>query len=269
VASSTTNTFSVCAAEGNNQVTLNWLPPGGATQYEVFFKSGAGVSIADTKLAATSVSGYMAIATSLINATSYSFLVVAHLPSGQLEASAPVSKAPVATLYSVGQTGPAGGKIFYVNPYYATDGWRYMETVTVGTGVSALSVLQGGIPINPNGLSFPSTGGTAIGTGKGNTAVVYNLFSGTTSSNNAAAYCRNYNLNGYTDWFLPSKDEVEQMRVALNDFGSNGYGVWSSTFNGSVCFIIRDVSGAGAWTWNTYWAWASNAGYKIRPIRQF
>ena len=29
--------------------------------------------------------------------------------------------------YGIGDTGPAGGLIFYVNPNYAVDGWRYLE----------------------------------------------------------------------------------------------------------------------------------------------
>ncbi len=29
--------------------------------------------------------------------------------------------------YAPGDVGPAGGYIFYVNPNFATDGWRYLE----------------------------------------------------------------------------------------------------------------------------------------------
>ena len=29
--------------------------------------------------------------------------------------------------YALGDTGPAGGFIFYENPNYAADGWRYLE----------------------------------------------------------------------------------------------------------------------------------------------
>lgn len=29
--------------------------------------------------------------------------------------------------YNIGDTGPAGGLIFYINPNYETDGWRYLE----------------------------------------------------------------------------------------------------------------------------------------------
>ncbi len=30
-------------------------------------------------------------------------------------------------VYNIGDTGPAGGKIFYVNPTAASDGWTYLE----------------------------------------------------------------------------------------------------------------------------------------------
>ncbi|RLW68460.1 MAG: hypothetical protein B6D68_03580 [spirochete symbiont of Stewartia floridana] len=29
--------------------------------------------------------------------------------------------------YNIGDTGPAGGRIFYENANHATDGWRYLE----------------------------------------------------------------------------------------------------------------------------------------------
>ena len=34
-------------------------------------------------------------------------------------------------IYSVGDAGPAGGIIFYVNPNYDDDGWMYLEAAHI------------------------------------------------------------------------------------------------------------------------------------------
>ena len=82
--------------------------------------------------------------------------------------------------------------------------------------------------------------GTAIGTGSANTTAIISAQGGTETSY-AAGLARAYTGGGYTDWFLPSKDELNKMytkRVTINttaasnsgsDFGSSYY--WSSTEN--------------------------------------
>jgi hypothetical protein len=46
----------------------------------------------------------------------------------------------------------------------------------------------------------------------------------------AARLCGDLTEGGYSDWYLPSKDELNQLyinRVAIGGFSDNGY--WSST----------------------------------------
>lgn len=82
--------------------------------------------------------------------------------------------------------------------------------------------------------SVPSPGatGTAIGTGKTNTdAIIDQNGSG---SDFAAGIARNYTGGGYTDWYLPSKDELGQLYVNLKDNNDNVGGFaadyyWSSS----------------------------------------
>jgi hypothetical protein len=90
----------------------------------------------------------------------------------------------------------AGGKVFYI------DGTGQHGMVGAITGVS-----------KPWGCNGTSMGGTQSGIGSGatNTAIIV---AGCTEDN-AAKYCDNLNLNGYSDWFLPSKDELNEINIKL------------------------------------------------------
>jgi hypothetical protein len=74
--------------------------------------------------------------------------------------------------------------------------------------------------------------GTAIGTGFSNTSNIIASQGGTASSY-AAGVARAYTGGGYTDWYLPSKEELNKLylnRVAIGEFISNSYGLyWSSS----------------------------------------
>ena len=72
-------------------------------------------------------------------------------------------------------------------------------------------------------------GGTALGTGNQNTiTIVGNCYTSFTAKS-----CSDLVLNDYTDWFLPSKDELNKLyinRVAVGGFGESSY--WSSSEEG-------------------------------------
>ena len=77
--------------------------------------------------------------------------------------------------------------------------------------VCAVSDQSSGIQWVDN-YDYTTTGatGTTIGTGSSNTVLIINT-QGTGSY--AAQACNDLSLNGYSDWFLPSKDELNQMYV--------------------------------------------------------
>ena len=91
----------------------------------------------------------------------------------------------------------------------------------------------------PTGLIiYTNTGaiGTAIGTGLANTNTII-ASQGATATSYAAGLARAYTGGGYTDWYLPSKDEIYKLYLlytAIEGFVYissllDGYWYWSST----------------------------------------
>jgi hypothetical protein len=66
---------------------------------------------------------------------------------------------------------------------------------------------------------------TAIGKGQYNTTRIVSAI----GSGGAAGVCDDLVLNGYSDWFLPSKDELNEMFKQRTIVGANAYYYWSSS----------------------------------------
>jgi hypothetical protein len=114
--------------------------------------------------------------------------------------------------YALGDTGPAGGLIFYENPNYAKDGWRYLEAAPFDQSAGAKwgcfrSAIAG-------------ARGTGVGDGKRNTA---DMLAGCAGAESAAALCANFSLNGVRGWFLPSRDELALLYRNLRAKGVGGF----------------------------------------------
>jgi len=76
------------------------------------------------------------------------------------------------------------------------------------------------------GGDIPGANGTSLGTGNQNTIDIVNACSGS----HAAKICSDLELGGYSDWYLPSKDELNflyQNRIAIGAFQDATY--WSSS----------------------------------------
>jgi DUF1680 family protein len=114
--------------------------------------------------------------------------------------------------YAIGDAGPAGGFIFYDNPNHAADGWRYLEAAPFDQSAGAKwgcfrRLIDG-------------ARGTAIGTGKQNTA---DMLAACAEPGSAAQLCATLSLNGVGGWFLPSRDELVLMYRNLKAAGTGGF----------------------------------------------
>jgi TolB-like protein len=128
--------------------------------------------------------------------------------------------------YAIGDNGPAGGIVFYDKGYY-TDGWRYLEYAPS----NFRNVYWG-----PYGLKIAGTE-TGIGTGKKNTELIVKVLNRRRDKGLAAQICNDFSLNGYKDWFLPSKDELNLLYTYLKDnvmLGSD-YGFYTWFYSSSYC----------------------------------
>jgi hypothetical protein len=106
---------------------------------------------------------------------------------------------------------------------------------------------------------------TAIGTGGQNTAEII-LQSGNVAATSAAAYCSDLVSGGKSDWFLPSKDELNQIytnlysaSTPLGGFSSADYWSSSETVDGIV-WVTYFVNGIRDYREK------SNTFY-VRPVR--
>jgi hypothetical protein len=74
---------------------------------------------------------------------------------------------------------------------------------------------------------------------------------GITNWANAKSYCENYRGGGYTDWRMPTQDELAEL-YASGDHNKDkiklsGEGVWASETRGSDAAIFNLVSGVRLW----------------------
>jgi hypothetical protein len=114
--------------------------------------------------------------------------------------------------------------------------------------------------------SYITTGATAtaLGTGLTNTNAII-AAQGTGSY--AASVARNHTGGGYTDWYLPSKDELEKLRInknAIGGFGGDWY--YSSSENTGTSPATAWLIGNSSGTW---WPNVKHEAWSVRPVRAF
>ena len=117
------------------------------------------------------------------------------------------------TVYAIGDTGPGGGIVFYTS----NGGCNGLEAATADQSTGA----EWGCA----GVDVSGATGTAIGTGESNTAAILSALCPGSDPDAAIAAA-----NEGPGWFLPSKDELNQLylqRTVVGGFEIAQY--WSSS----------------------------------------
>ncbi|MDR1955758.1 MAG: DUF1566 domain-containing protein, partial [Treponema sp.] len=141
------------------------------------------------------------------------------VPATPVQSSAPP---PAPTTYKIGDTGPAGGIVFY-DMGFSMNGWRYLEAASAD------------IPgVWPWGAADSNVNGTTngIGNGKRNTQIIVELLNQKGETMQAAQVADAYEQGEFGDWFLPSKDELDLMYKNLKAKGLGGFqsgSYWTSS----------------------------------------
>jgi len=189
-----------------------------------------------------------------------------------------------ARVYNIGDIGPGGGLIFLI-----ANGLRYEMAPKTWGSAETNEVKWCNVD-----LDIGDAEGTAVGTGVTNTEAMVAIACSSGAGNSAVAYTG----GGYSDWFLPSKDELNAMcnysrnpdspaLPSVSCYGSGGttqdasfaispYGFhddlvgdyyWSSS--------AKDYSNPGDGAWGQdFFNGSQDVGFKsflmrVRPVRAF
>jgi hypothetical protein len=139
--------------------------------------------------------------------------------------------------YKIGDTGPAGGTIFYVRADAPKGEWRYLEAAPADLLDAEWGAYEKDI------------GGTEerIGSGKKNTELIVAKLKELGESGRAAQLCAEYETNGYKDWFLPSKDELELMYLMYKNLKANSWGDFRDDEYLDLYWSSSEVESTRAW----------------------
>jgi phage baseplate assembly protein gpV len=165
--------------------------------------------------------------------------------------------------YKVGDTGPGGGVIFFVDRYNEYSGFTYLEVAPVSTQVQTTWATN----VNSNQATAVSGADSrALGAGYQNTLDIV-AQTGNVAATCAAKYCADLVSGGQSDWYLPSISELQLIRnVVYNQMGVGSFingGYWSST----------ESAANAAWYHSFHTALLDTQGKSqsqyIRPVRRF
>ena len=210
-------------------------------------------------------------------------------------------------------TGPGGGKVFYYSATAFTStgstcntNCHYLEVapsdqstgiVWATSVIKCNNLVRNALDCQLNSIYYPygtvspadsRTAAPAIGQGMANTNLIYEVLTrdgAVSTSSYAAGIAWAYTNNSKTDWFLPSKDELNELcKYAKNTGQASGGGTVCA---GAISASVRGFSTVNYWSssestdGSTAWVQTFNAGtqnnypkdnlstYYVRPIRAF
>lgn len=241
-------------ATGGGNVTAS----GGSaiTARGVCYSTSVNPTIADTRIVSTAGTGAFTSAfTGLILGTTYHVRAYATNSYGTSYGADIVFTAAL----SVGENW-AGGKIAYIfQP--ADPGYVAGETHGI---IAAIADQSTGTSWGCYG-SILGADGTAIGTGEANTQAIVDNCS---TAGIAARICTDLNQSGYSDWYLPSIDELQELfnnRTAIGGFSTTSYYLSSTEYNSNYPWFIYFSNGAAMHAPST----KSINTFRVRAVRTF
>jgi hypothetical protein len=175
------------------------------------------------------------------------------------------------TFYTIGDTGPAGGIVFYVDG----DGLHGLE--------AAPSDQSTGIRWSNGSDTNTEAHGDGVGAGKMNTMLII-ANQGSDSNSYAAGICANlmitYNGVSYGDWYLPSKYELNLMWENLADSDSDNTNPGTSDPNNlggfANAYYWSSSETSSGTAWGQYFNYGlqgygskGGAGVRVRAVRAF
>lgn len=197
--------------------------------------------------------------------------------------------------YEVGDIGPSGGYVFYDDEIgydldsdgtieegeknLLGDGKRYLEAAPSDLllGDSDYSHIFGYYRTTRNGAPVLIGTATGIGAGQANTTALVAAMGSTayitsttstttTTADYAARMCDIHEAGGYSDWFLPSKDELNMMHMNLKNNNRGGFSgdyYWSSS-EGIANYACYQNFNSGTQHYD-----GRNYDFRVRPVRAF
>ena len=180
----------------------------------------------------------------------------------------------------VGDTGPGGGKVFYVAPTDFTSigsacgtSCKYLEAAPTGWITGTTPAGQTNCGTSGTSTADPKCGwsgntatnigktSTALGTGYANTSA---MITQSNIAGMAATVARAFQGGGKIDWYLPSKDELNLaflQKISIGGFTSD-FNWSSSEFDGKNAWVQSFLDGFQGLVNKTN-------SYFVRPVRAF
>jgi hypothetical protein len=163
--------------------------------------------------------------------------------------------------YKVGDTGPGGGIIFFVDRFDEYADFTYLEVGPLSTEVARTWATGAN-----QTASVAGADSRALGGGLQNTLDIA-AQAGNVAATCAAVYCNNLVSGGQSDWYLPSISELKMVNdvvyLQLGGGGLDYQSYWSSTEFGAIFSWIQDFARGAQDNLN------KNSTLYVRPIRRF